>query len=311
MRARVVGLPLVLATLALGPGCGCGAVPQPPIASPSTSATVASAAPEAPPAAEARALEGPDVQPLLADPRLAEVATAVEAFDPATATTAMQRALSLPMLTDADRTRFRYQLGRLASSAKRSDVALTAFSEAAADATFPLAPYAACAAAQEAVRLGRHEDAKTLAARVPDDVPIAASCRLTLAEAHEARGELAAAIPIWQRHLAQGDKPARWADVSVRTARALLATRGDPESVVAALGLARRVALEVPAGPLAESARDLEQRAAAALPPDRRALAVRSHADELVRLGALVDGGKATDAEKGATELEAALSDAE
>ena len=298
MKSRV---PILFAAFtALAPGCACRSAPPPP-------PTVAQAAPSSPPASASVEIPIPGApfdpaiaRPLLADPRLAAVAAALEAGDAAAAAQAAEQALTG---AGPDRARWLYLIGRLHTQAKHPREAAAAF-EAAALPAWELSPYALCAAAEAARQAGDLDRAVALASRAEGDAPVASACNLTRADALEAKGDVAAALPLWRHHVADGAHPPRWAEVALKAARALVAT--DPGE---ALTLARRVAIEQPTGALAAAASEIERAAVAALPePERAARRSRTHDDEATRAQALFDGGRVDEAEDAASALDGALS---
>jgi soluble lytic murein transglycosylase len=234
--------------------------------------------------------------PLLADRRLASVASRVEQNDPGSAAIELERLLVASPPAEDDRARWVYQAARLHAQARRPADALRLFG-AAAEVPWPLAPHAALGAAQQAALLGQQDEALRWATRVPEDSPAGAQARLTRAEALEAKGDLAQAIQLWKAHLDTPKAP-RSAEISLRAARALLKL-GGPGSAEQALSLARKVAVEQPTAPQATRAQETEREAAALLPPDHRWMAQRSPDDELTRLGALLDASKLDEVARG------------
>jgi soluble lytic murein transglycosylase len=252
-----------------------------------------------------------DVRPLLDDPRLGAAAAASRAGDPAAAAAALEAALAALPAGAPEAPRWRYQLGRLQAAAKQDEAAAKAFADAAY-ASWPLAPYAAHGAAQALARLGRLEEARPLAERVPEGLPVTPAARLVVAEAHERQNDLAAASAIWRAYLQGSKRPPRWADVSLRLARARLAAAGEPGAALEALTLARAVAREVPTGSLNARAQEVERQALEQMTPDeRKANAPTPLADRLSRAQALYDAQKWKDADAALKALEAALTPAQ
>jgi peptidoglycan lytic transglycosylase len=252
-----------------------------------------------------------DVRALLDDPRLAAAATAARGGDPAAAATALESALAALPAGSPDAPRWRYQLGRLEAAARRDEAAAKAFSESA-EANWPLAPYASLGAAQALARLGRFDEARPFAERVPDGLPISPAARLLTAEAYERQNDLGGASALWRAYLKASKRPSRWADVSLRLAKARLAAAGEPGAALEALTLARAVAREVPTGSLATRAQEIERQALEQMPPDeRKAHAATPFADRLARAQALYDAQKWKEADAAAKALEAALTPAQ
>ncbi|MCU0680862.1 MAG: lytic transglycosylase domain-containing protein [Polyangiaceae bacterium] len=279
-------------------------------------APAASSAPNAlPPASPGAALAGLDpqldVRPLLDDPRLAAAARAARGGDQVEAAAALAAAVSALPAGSPELPRWRYQLGRLEAAARHDEAAAQAFADSA-DAPWPLAPYAALGAAQALTRLGRVDEARMLAERVPDGLPITPTARLLAAEGYERQNDLPAAAALWRAYLQGPKRPGRWADVSLRLARARLADAGDAGAALEALTLARAVAREVPTGSLNARAQELEQKALEAMSPaERRAHAATPFSDRLARAQSLHDAQKWKEADAAVTALEAALTPAQ
>ncbi|HEU4405921.1 MAG TPA: transglycosylase SLT domain-containing protein [Polyangiaceae bacterium] len=303
------GLAWLIALTALGACNGCDS--RKVVRAPSASAS----APAQPPSPARPALAGLDprldVRPLLDDPRLAAAATAARGGDPAAAAAALEAALAALPAGAPEALRWRYQLGRLQAAAKQDEAAAKSFADGAYT-SWPLAPYAAHHAAQALARLGRIEEARPLAERVPEGLPIAPAARLVVAEAHERQGDFAAAAALWRAYLQGPKRPARWADISLRLARARLAAAGEAGAALEALSLARGVAREVPTGPLNARAQEIERQALEQMGPDeRKANAPTPLTDRLARAQALYDAQKWKEADAALKALEAALTPAQ
>jgi soluble lytic murein transglycosylase len=289
--------------MSLARGCACRVTPTsgyPPLtaAAPSASIEVPPEA-SAPPATVDLAAFGP----LLADRRLASVASRVDQNDPGAAAVELERLLVAAPPAEEDRIRWIYQAARLHAQARRPADALRLYG-AAGEVPWPLAPYAALGAAQQAAALGQQDEALKWASRVADDSPAWAQARLVRAEALEARGDLAQAITLWKAHLDTPKAP-RSAEISLRAARALIKL-GGPGAAEQALTLARKVAVEQPTSPQAPKAQEVEREAAALLPPDHQWMAQRSPDDELTRLGALLEASKLEEVSRGVDAFEQA-----
>jgi soluble lytic murein transglycosylase len=311
-RAAAACGSLALVVAVLSPGCAGSAAPLPPPAPPPPAAApVASAPLVAPSAGGVGAFAPGGAQPVLADPRLQAAAKLLEGGDPLGAAAAVEAALAGPAASPIDRARWLYLQGRLLAQAKSPQAASRAFALSAAE-PWALSAHASLAAALEALRARSPAEALRLAAMVPDDLPISAAARLCQAEASEAAGAQAEAISLFKRYLQVTPRPPRWADATLKVGRGLLAGAPSPDDAEQALALARGVAAELPTGSLASRASELEREALAALPEARRAqLATRPRDTEATRLSALLDAGRATDAEKGLSELEASLTEGE
>ncbi|MCS6898538.1 MAG: lytic transglycosylase domain-containing protein [Myxococcales bacterium] len=285
-----------------GGGCGCGAAlvpstagPEVPPVFPSSSGIVAIA--EAPPAL------APSLEPILGDPRLVEAARLADAEDHAGAAAALEHQITALPAGAAELARWRYQAGRQYALARRPLDALRMFAASAAE-PWPLASYASFAAAQQALAAGRTEEALVHARAAGGEEPLGGLVDLLLADIHEQRGAVAEAIPLWKRHLASGKNPPRWAEVSLKLARALRTSAPTPSNALEeALALVRRVVLEQPTSPLARPAGELERAILAMLPSERRSALEWRPEEMLSRAMALFEGGKLKEA--GATLAEA------
>lgn len=305
------GLAWLIALTALYACNGCDSRKVVRAPSPSTAADGSAQPPS--PARPALAGLDPklDVRPLLDDPRLGAAASAARGGDPAAAAAALELALATLPAGAPEVPRWRYQLGRLQTAAKQDEAAARSF-EAAAGTNWPLAPYAALGAAQALARLGRLDDARPLAEQVPEGLPITPTARLLVAEALERQNDLVAASAIWRAHLQGPKRPARWADVSLRLARARLAPPIEAGAALEALSLARAVAREVPTGSLNTRAQETERQALEQLSPDeRKAHGPTPLADRLARAQALYDAQKWKEADASLKALEAVLTPAQ
>jgi soluble lytic murein transglycosylase len=241
-RLPVLGRGLVVAALAGSCG-GEGAVRAPP----SSAATAVS-----PPTREANAKELvpeiPRLHVVLDDPRFSAVKVRLRAKDAAGAAQAFDdaRAGVLAEAGTLEACALDYESGRLRRDAGNDAAAEAAFERV--PATCALSPYASLYSAQACTRLGRFEDAIGRARRVPDGTPITAEARLTIAEALAAKGDRAAALPLWRAHLAASPHGVRWVDTCVKVAIALLdGVDGDPAPhAQEAFDLTTRVFVEAP-----------------------------------------------------------------
>src|SRR5436305_1690824 len=139
---------LVLGIVSMGPGCGCGAShPSPPTVPPPASAPISSATPEVEPPPTTATLDLAAAESLLADPRLADVARSLEMGDPDGAALTMARVIATSTPPDDVRARWMHFLGKLHTATHHGAEARAAYVEAS-KASWPLAAYSACAAAQ-------------------------------------------------------------------------------------------------------------------------------------------------------------------
>jgi soluble lytic murein transglycosylase len=192
--------------------------------------------------------EVPVLSVVLDDPRFAAVRPLRKARDFAGAAKAFDDVLAtLGPDDDAVRACARtYTVGALHRDAGDDAGAAPAFD--AVPESCPLHAHASFYAAGAYARAGRADDAIARAQRVPDDAPLAADARLLVAEALAAKGDRAAALPIWRAHLAASPHGVRWVDTAVKVALALLdGVDGDAAAHAReAFDLATRVVVEAP-----------------------------------------------------------------
>jgi soluble lytic murein transglycosylase len=186
-----------------------------------------------------------------------------------------------PRPTGDDERALRYQLGRIRNLAGDPLGAAKAFDDAAALGG-PLAPYARFSAADLYERAGQHTDAlERLKALAADDLPITGDIELLTADALLGSGDLDGAAQRYRAYLGRSAHPARWVEVSLKFARALL-NKPSEEHAEEAIRLARRVIYEGPSGAGAGEAKAIEQDALGSLPfPRRKAFEITS-ADALL-----------------------------
>lgn len=234
---RVAALGALVAFAGAFVGCRSGSNVAPPV--------VTSTPPAEPKAAPA--VPGlPPLKVLLDDPRLARVRDLERAKDYAAAARLVHDAAPGD-LAPADRCAWDYLEGRLWLAAGASD-AIASFERAEA-AACPLASYARLHGAQALARAGRADDAIAKAKAVPEDLAAARDdVRILLAEALAAKGDRAAALPLWRAWLASNPHGPRWVDTSVRIATALLDGVDGPAEAHAreAYDLATKVVVEAP-----------------------------------------------------------------
>lgn len=241
-RPRPRSLSLRAGALVLMASLGCARSP----CSPST--------PAAPPGVDGGVAEAEPPRPLLpfrplvADARLHAVRQHVRARAWRDASIALAAAQP-PSLDAAEKCRWRYFAGRLASYSEDWHAARAAFDEAA-EPHCPLASHAAFRAAEAHARAG-FADVAVLRARAALSDPNLLARRdaeTVLAEALATRGDRVGAAALWKASLERDPRGPRWVDTSVRLARALV----DGVSVdglsasVDAPRLVRRVLIEAP-----------------------------------------------------------------
>ncbi len=248
---------------------------------------------------------------LLEDPQLAEVRKAYVVADYAEAARRMEQIATPTSAEDASR--WAYQTGRLFLMGGDSGSATRAFQKAANE-RWALAPYAAYSAAQLLVRAGQLDQGLALALSVPPELPISANARLLVGEVLEVKRDYDAAVETYQAYLAQSRHPARWVEISLRCAEALLSMPPQQDRAELAAGLARRVLVEAP-GAWFDRAMGIERRASAMIPESARMRPLTPHgkrgtmlptdwtaalspAEQLARATALSEGRDAKEARK-------------
>jgi soluble lytic murein transglycosylase len=223
--------------------CGGQGVVRPPTSSP-----VASAPPVREANGKALVPEIPALRVVLDDPRFAVAKARLRAKDAVGAAKAYDdaRAAVTSEAGTYESCALDYESGRLHRDAGEDAAAETAFERVPESCA--LAPYARLYSAQSCTRLSRFDDAVARSQRVPEGLPISAEATLTRAEALAARGDRAAALPLWRAHLASSPHGVRWVDTCVKVATALLdGVDGDPAPhAQEAFELATRVYVEAP-----------------------------------------------------------------
>jgi soluble lytic murein transglycosylase len=213
-------------------------------------------------------------KPILDDERLAPVKAVVA--DPARAAQALADLIDSSPPAAGDLWRWRYQLAMLRFAAGDFAAAAQAY-DLVAGADGSLKAYADLGAAQALIKASRFEEAIVRASRVPADLPIGPASRLLVADAYEALRDYDKAIAIWLEHLASGRHPARWMEIALRTADAILANSPDPDRAERAGRLARRVIVEAPTSAAVDRAVDLDRKAVALVPKDKKWRALIAH----------------------------------
>jgi soluble lytic murein transglycosylase len=177
----------------------------------------------------------PAIAVVLDDPRLAAVRERQLAHDDPGASAAMAQVMSSGAPAGVDACAWWYVLGRLHLAASEASDAAAAFAQARASdgdggTPCPLVAYADLRRAQALLRTGDFEGADSAASSVGPEIAARDEARLALAESFAARGNRAAAVPVWREwltvpgHGPSAGHPAtpRWVDVSLRLADALL-----------------------------------------------------------------------------------------
>jgi len=281
-------------------GCGCGSpqerrgppayLSSPPSASATaTAAASGSATPDRP--------EPIHMQPLVADPRLQKVQSAMREGDLDAAAKALRAARAQHQPAGDQYAQWSYRLGRMLFDAGDFAGAAVAFDEAASIGAWILRDYAALGAARAYAAAGKHGEAAARAALVRSGLPIDVPAQLTRADALDEIGRKEEAVGIWREHLAKRPQGTRWAEGAVRLAEALLEGTPDPNRAKDALSLARRVLSEAPTSSAATNAAELERKALQRLPSDDRSKLEHWPAEaKWVRARALSDHGRRKEA---------------
>ena len=229
----------------------------------------------------AGAAQVPALHVVLDDPRAAPARELERAKDFAGAARAFDEAhRGLTLGADVE-CAWTYVSGRLHLAASELDLAAAAFDQAACT---KLGGYASLRASQAYARAGRADDAILRARAVPGSIAQKDEAKLVLAEALAAKGDRAAALPMWRALLGASPHGVRWVDTAVRVATAVLdGVDGDASSHAReAYDLATRVVVEAPKLADVSGAQSARSRAAALLrtadPTFESALSTGEHA---------------------------------
>src|SRR5262249_62392054 len=125
-------------------------------------------------------------------------------------------------------------------------------------------------AGQAPVRGGRADDGIAPAGLLGDDTPLSTQARLLVAEGLAVKHEYEGALDIWQSYLAESRHPARWIEIALRMADAILEGRPDAAEAERAALLCRRVEVEAPTSSAVQRAIEIERRALAQVPETPR-----------------------------------------
>lgn len=249
--------------------------------------------------------------PLFTLPELAAAQQAREAGRHAEAAALVERLLKEHPPAETAAPRWHFLLARLRETAEDLSGAADAY-RAATLRSWPLQSYARLGLGRVLTRAGHHKESIAALQQIPLDEVVYPESRLLLARAASTAGDEALAIQTYRAHLKSSFAALDWANVSIELSRRLLA-RGDRDSAVEALALARRVRLrEVTDTRLAGAASSLETQALALIPAAERGTFTALSLDE--RLGhaqALVDARRGAEALEVADTLLAGLPDNE
>jgi len=254
--------------------------------------------------ASAAVQTGPSVWVVLDDPRFADARALEDDAHHAEAATALEQGAARTK-TPEERCELEYVVGRLRALAGDDAGAAAAFDAVTASdagaACGALADYARARAAEAWERQGKTDEAIARASAVGSSVAIAGEAALVHAEALGAKGDRAAAIPIWRDSLGKHPRGPRWVDTAARLAGALLDDADAKSHAREAFDLATRVVVEAPTFEDATGAPALRKRAQALDASLPRDLDV---AQRVARARAWLDANKV---EKARLEVEGAL----
>jgi soluble lytic murein transglycosylase len=258
-------------------------------------------------------------------PALAEVKSFVLAADYVNAVRVLENALATAPPADVvDALRWRYQLARLRAMAGDHAGAARAFDEVS-QAGGPLTPYSQFGAGQALIRIGHIDEGLARARAVPEDTAVYPLARLLVAEGLERKADYDGAIEIWSEYLAESRHPARWIEVALHMADALLQGTPDGGRAEKAALLARRIIVEAPtSNGGVNRALEMERRALALVPETSRIRRIvargkngavlpsdyaraLSFPDQLARANAFSETQNYTDAEKALEALASVL----
>jgi len=258
-------------------------------------------------------------------PALAEVKSFVLAADYANAVRVLENTLAVAPPADVvDALRWRYQLARLRAMAGDHAGAARAFDEVS-QAGGPLTPYSQFGAGQALIRIGHVDEGLARARAVPEDAAVFSLARLLVAEGLELKRDYEGAIEIWSEYLAESRHPARWIEVALHMADALLQGTPDAGRAEKAALLARRIIVEAPtSNGGVNRALEMERRALALVPETSRIRRIvargkngavlasdyaraLSFPDQLARANAFAETQNYADAEKALDALQSVL----
>ena len=258
-------------------------------------------------------------------PALAEVKGFAVLADYVNAVRVLENLLATaPPADPVEAVRWRYQLARLRTLAGDYAGAARDFDEVTRTGG-PLTPYSQFGAGQALMRIGHVDEGLARARAVPADCALYPLARLLVAEGLELKRDFEGAIEIWSEYLAESRHPARWIEVAMHMADALLQGTPDGGRAERAALLARRIVVEVPTSSGAVSrALDMERRALALVPESSRIRSVvargrngsvlasdyaraLSFPDQLTRANAFVEAQNYAEAEKALDALNAVL----
>jgi soluble lytic murein transglycosylase len=256
--------------------------------------------------------DGPRLHPTLHDPRLAAAHERAMLHDFAGAAQAIAAARAGVALTGDEDCAWSYAEARLRMAADDATTAAPGFDRVAGIApsrlSCELSGYATLRAAQAYAKLGKYEEAGSRARAAPADLALHDDADLILADALAAKGDRAAALPLWRAHASA--TRGGWIDVAVKIAVAELdGVDGDPASRAAsARDLATRVIVEAPKIADSSGATLARARAVALLhPKDPTAVVELSALERARQARAWLDSGDAARAYAAASVLLATI----
>jgi len=211
----------------------------------------------------------PKLSVVMADPRLAAAHEREQAHDFTGAAQLLDIVMMGANLDTQSACGWQYVAGRLHLLAGESSEAAASFARVVSpgEGACPLAAYAAFHQSQALVRLGRYDEAISLARSIGDDFAAHDEAQLVLADAHAAKGDRASATPLWRAALSASPRGPGWGESALQLATSLLdGVEGPPEPHAnEAFSLVTRILIEAPVMAEKVDALGLRARASALL----------------------------------------------
>jgi soluble lytic murein transglycosylase len=234
------------------------------------------------------------VEPLLDDPRLAEVKAQVAREAPLAAANRLGEIMQKTPPSAAELPRWEYQLARLRLVGGDPLAAVRAFDRAAA-ADWPLASYARLMAADLLIKTDQPGEGLARLAGIPTgDATLDDEVLLLTAAAHASNHDVDKAATIWDPYLARRPRPSGWHNVALRYVKALL-NQPSSDRAEKAVTVARQVIYDAPNARAVAEATELEEQALATVPNARRN-ALSTVSELALRARGLAEGRQAQSA---------------
>ncbi|MGH7270733.1 MAG: hypothetical protein ACREJ3_09910, partial [Polyangiaceae bacterium] len=242
--------------------CSCRVGRLPALRSEEATAMAAAALPrgsEEPAGREALLEQGmPRIVLAVDDPRLVTARERSDAGDPGGAAREVERIIAGVRVDPRQACEFAYLAGRLHLAAGESAEAAADFERVAserkdADPACALSPYARLRETQALVQAGRFDQALASAEAAVKEghlgAPIDDDVKLATADALTGTGDRLGAVPLWRELIEEKPRRARWVDLSIELATALLDGIDGPPAAHAqeALDRATHVLVDAPA----------------------------------------------------------------